>query len=71
MELLSKIKKLLKNEEGVSLVELIVLLFFIVVVAIVILSLTGHAELIKYVLGGVAVLVVLLIIVIAIWIKKS
>ena len=65
MNLFTKIKNLMKNEDGFSLVELIIVLFLIVLVVSIILSVTGHAQYIVFVLGGVAALVVLFFVVIA------
>ena len=65
MTLFTKIKNLMKNEDGFSLVELIIVLFLIVLVVSIILSVTGLAQYIVFVLGGVAALVVLFFVVIA------
>lgn len=65
MTLFQKIKNLMKSEDGFSLIELIIVLFLIVLVVSIILSVTGHAQFIKFVIGGAVALLVLFFVVIA------
>lgn len=71
MKLVSKMKELMKNEDGFSFAELIVLLLLIAIISIVILAVTGHAGLIKFVLGGAVAFIVLLIVIVVVISKVS
>lgn len=64
MRIFQKVKEAMGKDDGFSLVELIIVLFLIAIAAVVVLFLTGHAQIAKILAIVVGVIVALFILLI-------